>query len=449
MMRLYYAVAAAICLAGSVQAATAPDIAGSERIEAMTLENGLKIIVWPDFDIPNVAWYHWVRAGSRNEYPGITGLSHFFEHMMFNGTSRREPGEFDRIMESNGGANNAYTSSDVTVYTDWVPAAALEVTMDLESDRFQNLAFVPEVVESERGVVYSERRSSLDNQNINLLYEQVQATAFVAHPYQFPTIGWPSDIENWTLEDLQTFFKTYYAPNNTTLVIAGAVRPVDVFELAERYFGRIPAQPEPAPIRTTEPPQQGQRRLEIRKPGQTPIIETAFHIPRGSDPEMPAMVMLMDILATGSSSRLHQRLVEQEQLVVEVDSYHDEGFDPGLAWLFAILPPGGDLERVEEVLFEELDRIAADGVSAAELAKARNIQLAKFWRKLATIDGKADLLGTYEVFHGDFRKLLEVPMRFEAVTAERIQKLAARVFRKQNSTVGLLIPEDSETEEGS
>jgi zinc protease len=164
---------------------------------------------------------------------------------------------------------------------------------------------------------------------------------------------------------------------------------------------------------------------------------------------MPAMVMLMDILATGSSSRLHQRLVEQEQLVVEVDSYHDEGFDPGLAWLFAILPPGGDLERVEEVLFEELDRIAADGVSAAELAKARNIQLAKFWRKLATIDGKADLLGTYEVFHGDFRKLLEVPMRFEAVTAERIQKLAARVFRKQNSTVGLLIPEDSETEEGS
>jgi len=304
-------------------------------------------------------------------------------------------------------------------------------------------------VESERGVVYSERRSSLDNQNINLLYEQVQATAFVAHPYQFPTIGWPSDIENWTLEDLQTFFKTYYAPNNTTLVIAGAVRPVDVFELAERYFGRIPAQPEPAPIRTTEPPQQGQRRLEIRKPGQTPIIETAFHIPRGSDPEMPAMVMLMDILATGSSSRLHQRLVEQDQLVVEVDSYHDEGFDPGLAWLFAILPPGGDLERVEEVLFEELDRIAADGVSAAELAKARNIQLAKFWRKLATIDGKADLLGTYEVFHGDFRKLLEVPMQFESVTAERIQNLAARVFRKQNSPVGLLIPEDSETEEGS
>ncbi len=448
MMRLSYAVAAAFCLAGNVQAATAPDVAGSERIEAMTLENGLKIIVWPDFDIPNVAWYHWVRAGSRNEYPGITGLSHFFEHMMFNGTSRREPGEFDRIMESNGGANNAYTSSDVTVYTDWVPAAALEVTMDLESDRFQNLAFVPEVVESERGVVYSERRSSLDNQNVNLLYEQVQATAFVAHPYQFPTIGWPSDIENWTLEDLQTFFKTYYAPNNTTLVIAGAVRPADVFKLAARYFGRIPAQPEPAPIRTSEPPQQGQRRLEIRKPGQTPIIETAFHIPRASDPEMPAIVMLMDILATGSSSRLHQRLVEQEQLVVEVDSYHDEGFGPGLAWFFAILPPGGDLERVEEVLFEELDRIAADGVSTAELAKARNIQLARFWRKLATIDGKADLLGTYEVFHGDFRKLLEVPMQFEAVTAERVQNLAARVFRKQNSTVGLLIPEDSETEEG-
>jgi len=446
MRRIIVSLLVSAALIGTADGAA--DLAGSEKIESRTLENGLKIIVWPDFDIPNIAWYHWVRAGSRNEHPGITGLSHFFEHMMFNGTERRAPGEFDRIMEANGGANNAYTSSDVTVYTDWVPATALETNMDLESDRFQNLAFDPEVVESERGVVFSERRSSYDNQNVNMLYEQVQATAYVAHPYQFPTIGWPSDIENWTLEDLQAFFRIYYAPNNTTLTIAGAVQPDDVFALAERYFGKIPAQPEPAPVRTVEPPQKGQRRLEIRKEAQTPIIEMAFHIPRASDPEMPALVMLMDILATGSSSRLHQRLVEQDQLVVEIDSYHDAGFDPGLAWFFAILPPGGDLAEVEDALFEELRRIAADGVSAAELAKAKNIQLAQFWRKLATIDGKADLLGTYEVFHGDFRALLNVPARFEAVSMEQIQTLAARVFRKENSTVGLLIPDASSAEEG-
>ena len=446
MPRIVVSLIVTAFLAGSAHAA--PDLAGSEKIETRTLENGLKIIVWPDFDIPNIAWYHWVRAGSRNEYPGITGLSHFFEHMMFNGTDRRKPGEFDRIMEANGGANNAYTSSDVTVYTDWVPAAALETNMDLESDRFQNLAIDPDVVESERGVVFSERRSSYDNQNVNMLYEQVQATAYVAHPYQFPTIGWPSDIENWTLQDLQTYYRTYYAPNNTTLVIAGAVKPDAVFALAERYFGKIPAQAEPAPVRTVEPPQKGQRRLEIRKEAQTPIIEMAFHIPRAKDPEMPALVLLMDILATGSSSRLYQRLVERDQLVVEIDSYHDAGFDPGLAWFFAILPPGGDLAAVEDALFEELKSIGANGVSAAELAKARNIQLAQFWRKLATIDGKADLLGTYEVFHGDFRALLDVPTRFEAVDVDQIQALAARIFRRENSTVGLLVPDDSDAEKG-
>ena len=210
MRRIIFSLLVSAALIGTADGAA--DLAGSEKIESRTLENGLKIIVWPDFDIPNIAWYHWVRAGSRNEHPGITGLSHLFEHMMFNGTERRAPGEVDRIMEANGGANNAYTSSDVTVYTDWVPATALETNMDLESDRFQNLAFDPEVVESERGDVFSERRSSYDNQNVNMLYEQVQATAYVAHPYQFPTIGWPSDIENWTLEGPASVFPHLLRP---------------------------------------------------------------------------------------------------------------------------------------------------------------------------------------------------------------------------------------------
>ena len=175
-----------------------------EEIESRTLDNGLKIIVWPDHDIPNVVMYNFVRAGGRNEYPGITGLSHFFEHMMFNGTTQRGPGEFDRVMETAGGSNNAYTSSDVTVYQDWFPRTALDVVFGLEADRLQNLAIDPDVVESERGVVYSERRTSIDNNNMRKLMEQVEATAFIAHPYQFPVIGWPSDIEAWTQEDLVT-----------------------------------------------------------------------------------------------------------------------------------------------------------------------------------------------------------------------------------------------------
>ena len=179
------------------------------EIRSVTLENGLEIIVWPDHDIPNVALYYFVRAGGRNEYPGITGLSHFFEHMMFNGTEDLAPGEFDRIMEANGGSNNAYTTRDITVYTDWFQRTALEVMFGLESDRFARLEFVPELVESERGVVVSERRSTTDDQNQWFLAEQVQATAFVAHPYQNPVIGWPSDIESWTIEELERYHRLF------------------------------------------------------------------------------------------------------------------------------------------------------------------------------------------------------------------------------------------------
>lgn len=432
----------------AASANAADSLAGSENIESRTLENGLKVIVWPDQDIPNLAWYHWVRAGARNEYPGITGLSHFFEHMMFNGTSKRKPGEFDRIMEANGGANNAYTSSDVTVYTDWVPRSALELNFDLESDRFQNLAFVEEVVNSERGVVYSERRSSVDNQSFRKLHEQVNATAFIAHPYQFPVIGWPSDIENWKMEDLQQYFQTYYAPNNTTLVIVGAVEPKQVFELAEKYFGPISAQPAPEPVRTVEPKQVGQRRLVMNDAAQAPVLAVAFHIPQANHPDTPALSLAMDVLGEGTSSRLHQRLVEQEQLAVGVFSFKDEGFDPGLAWFFVMLPPGGDTQRAEDVLFEELGKVASEAVQASELEKARNIQMANFWRKLATIDGKADLLGTYEVFYGDFNKMLDVPEQLAGVSLEDIKTISSTVFTRSNSTVGVLIPTANEQETG-
>ena len=202
-------------------------------IRSVTLDNGLEIIVWPDHDIPNVALYYFVRAGGRNEYPGITGLSHFFEHMMFNGTDDLEPGEFDRIMEAAGGQNNAYTSNDITVYQDWFPRSALETVFELEAERLQNLAFVQEAVQSERGVILSERRTRVDNNNAGKLLEQVRATAYAAHPYQFPVIGWPSDIESWTLADLEDFYRTYYAPNNLTMVVAGDVSAEEVLDLAE------------------------------------------------------------------------------------------------------------------------------------------------------------------------------------------------------------------------
>jgi len=440
MPSLMIALAAALAVSGAARAATA--VPGADAIASRTLTNGLKIVVWPDHDIPSANYYTFYKVGSRNERPGITGLAHFFEHMMFNGTTRREPGEFDREMEAAGGSNNASTSNDLTVYTDWFPSSALETIFDLESDRMAHLAFVPKVVESERGVVYSERRLRVDNDNFGTLMEQVQAAAFTAHPYTFPTIGWPSDIENWKQEDLQQFFKTYYAPNNAVLVVAGDVEPQQVFALADKYLAPLAKQPAPTPVTTVEPEQQGERRVVVEKAdAQSALIAYAFHTGMGeADADIPALELLTSILSQGDSSRLHQRLVEREQAAVDTGAFLDAGFDPGLLWIYAALPPGGDLARVEKLLDDELARVADQGVGAAELEKARNFKLASFWRGLATINGKARALGEYEVFHGDYRKLFDAPAAYAAVTPAQVQALAKKILRVQNRTTGLLKP---------
>jgi zinc protease len=418
------------------------------EIRSVTLENGLEIIVWPDHDIPNVALYYFVRAGGRNEYPGITGLSHFFEHMMFNGTEDLEPGEFDRIMEAAGGQNNAYTSNDVTVYQDWFPRSALDTVFEIESERLQNLEFDPEAIESERGVIASERRTTVDNNNISRLVEQVRATAYVAHPYQFPIIGWPSDIESWTQEDLENFYRTYYAPNNITMVVVGDVTPDEIFALAEDYLEDIPAQDPPADVRTVEPEQQGERRVIIETDAQTPMLHVAFHGGAAADPETLAMRLLLSILVDGDSSRLHRLFVEEEQLAISIGGFQFEGFDPGQVYFYATLPPGGDLILLEQRLFEELARIAAEGVSDAELEKARNIALADFWCTMATINGKAASLGEAAVFRGSFEKLFDLALEIEAISGEEVKTVASSVFRRSNATIGALYaPAAAEEEE--
>lgn len=415
------------------------------EIRSFTLDNGLEIIVWPDRDIPNVVLYNFVRAGGRNEYPGITGLSHFFEHMMFNGTGTREPGEFDRVMEAAGGANNAYTSNDVTVYQDWFPKTALRTIFDLESDRLANLAIRPEVVESERGVVASERRQNVDNNNFRLLYEQMMATAYLAHPYQFPVIGWPSDIAAWTQEDLERYFRTYYAPNNSTMVVAGDITPGEIYRLAEEYLEPIPAQTPPADIRTVEPEQLGTRRITIEASAQTPLLHMSFHAGSATDPETLPMELLLNILVGGDSSRLHRLLVEELGVAISVGGFQSEGFDPGVVYFYLTLPPAGDPAAVEAHIFEVLGDVAENGVSEAELTKAKNIMLADLWRNIATIDGKAAALGEFAVFHGDYEKLFSRPREIESVTAVALREAALAVFERRNATIGVLLPADGES----
>jgi zinc protease len=441
MPRAWSALALTLALAlGAAAHAAGPEVPGADQVVTRTLPNGLKIVVWPDQDIPNVAMYTWYRVGSRNERPGITGISHFFEHMMFNGTKTRLPGEFDRLMEGSGGRNNAYTSSDVTVYQNWFPSSVTGVIFDLESDRMRNLDFDAKKVESERGVVYSERRSSVDNDNFGSLLEQLKATAYVAHPYQIPTIGWPSDIEGWKVTDLQDYYRQYYAPNNAVIFIVGDVDPAAVFKLADQYLANIPAQPAPPAVTTREPPQLGERRLRIEREAQTPLLAMAWHTAAAADRDARVMEVLLSILGDGDSSRLYQRLVEKERAAVDIGTAVDAGFDPGLAYVYAVVPPGGDVNRTEQLIDEEIARLAKDGPTPTELTKARNQALVGFWRGLETISGKAQALGDYEIFHGDYRKLFGAPAEYESITADEVKNAAATVLRRENRTVGVLEP---------
>ena len=277
----------------------------ADDVKTFTLKNGMKFLVVEDFSIPNANMYLFYKVGSRNEYQGITGLSHFFEHMMFNGAKKYGPKLFDQTMEFNGGANNAYTSEDVTVYTNWFPASAAEVIFDLEGDRISSLSIDPKMVESERGVVLSERSTGLENSPWDLLSQTMQATAFQEHPYHWPVIGYEDDMKNWTQQDLERYFKTYYAPNNCVVVVSGAVKFEEVKELAEKYFEPIPAQPAPPKVHIVEPPQTGERRITVQKDVATPYLMIGYQTPEAKHEDYYALNILSAILSSGKSSRLY------------------------------------------------------------------------------------------------------------------------------------------------
>jgi zinc protease len=413
----------------------------TKEVAVRTLGNGMKIIVWPDHDMPNVALYTIYKVGSRNERPGITGISHFFEHMMFNGSKHYPSGEFDRQLEQAGGSNNAYTTENITSYQDWFPRGALETVFRLEADRICCLSLDSASVASERGVVYSERRTSVDNNDESFLDEQVQAAAYTAHPYGIPTIGWPSDIEAWSQQDLRDWFRINYAPNNATMIVTGDVTPQEIFTLAERYLAPIPAQTPPPAVRTVEPPQPGERRVEVRRPSQVPYIQIAYHTGRARDADAEALDLLSTILTGGESSRLYRRLVDRDRTAISVYDYLLRGFDPGLYRLLVTVSPDKTVEACEAAIFEELARVGRDGVTAAELRKAKKVALAGYWRRMATIDGKAEALGDAEMFRGDWHAAFSAPARYDRVTAKEVLALARTLFDEKNRTVGVVLPE--------
>ena len=410
----------------------------ADDVKTFTLKNGMKFLVVEDNSIPNANMYLFYKVGSRNEYNGITGLSHFFEHMMFNGAKKYGPKEFDRTMEFNGGANNAYTRNDVTVYTNWFPASSAEVIFDLEGDRISSLSIDPKIVESERGVVLSERSTSLENSPWELLSQSVQAQVFQEHPYHWPVIGYEDDMKNWKQADLERYFKTYYAPNNCVVVVSGAVKMADVKALAEKYLEPIPAQPEPPKVFIVEPPQTGERRILVKKDVATPYLYIAYRAPDAKSEDYYPLVLLSDILSKGKSSRLYSSLVDKKQLASSVFASYDESFDPTTFNFYAVTNKDVNEIDVEKAIYEEIGKIAKEGITGNELQKVKNQKLIEFYRQVETIDGKSNNIGTYEVFFGDYKKMFDAPAQFNKVTAEDIKRVANKYFPKTNRTVGIL-----------
>ncbi|MDZ4810015.1 MAG: pitrilysin family protein [Bacteroidota bacterium] len=416
----------------------------ADDVKTFTLKNGMKFLVVEDNSIPNANMYLFYRVGSRNEYQGITGLSHFFEHMMFNGAKKYGPKLFDQTMEFNGGANNAYTREDVTVYTNWFPSSATEVIFDLEGDRISSLSIDPKMVESERGVVLSERSTGLENSPWQVLFQTTQGLAFLEHPYHWPVIGYEDDMKNWKLADLERYFKTYYAPNNCVTVISGNVKFDDIKKLAEKYIEPIPSQPTPPKVNIVEPIQTGERRVLMQKDVATPYLGISWHVPAATHEDYYALSILSDILTSGRSSRLYSSLIDKKQLATQVFANFGESFDPYLFVIAGVTAKNVHENDLEKAIYEELEKIKKEGITESELQKIKNQKLMEFYGQVETINGKSNNIGTYELFFGDYKKMFDAPAAYNKVTVEDIKKMAIKYFTKSNRTVGVL---KSNTEE--
>ena len=298
-------------------------------VVAHTLANGLRVRVLPDRLVPAVSYYTFFGVGSRNERPGITGISHLFEHMMFNGSERYGPKEFDRVLEAHGGASNAYTSNDVTAYHDDFATDALPVVIDLESDRMRALRITVEALDQERSVVMEERRLRTENSHFGLLEEQLESLVFQAHPYRWPVIGWMDDIARIGREDCLAFFRTYYAPGNASIYVCGDVDPDDLLRRIEAAYGPIPAGPPVPPPIGGEPPQRGERRASIRHPAHASAMLAGFRGPAAREPDTAVLDVLQACLASGEGSRLRRSLVQDQEVAVSVGVGFDLARRPG------------------------------------------------------------------------------------------------------------------------
>lgn len=405
------------------------------------LENGLTILTLEDHTLPVASFFVFFKVGSRNEPAGLSGMSHFFEHMMFNGAGKYGPKEFDRVLESNGGYSNAWTNTDMTVYYEDFPSDKIEIIMDLESDRMASLAMAQQLIDSEREVVKEERRLGVDNYLPGKIEEALFAAAYTAHPYHWPVIGWMSDINNITRADMLEYFATYYAPNNAIVVIVGDIDTDRTVELMHEYFSSIKAGPEPRIVMSSEPEQEGERRVEVVRPAQSEQFMAGYHVPAIDSPDAFVLDVAQTILSHGESSMLYKRLVYEEQVALDVAIDYTWKSDPALFYFYVEMRPGVEASVGEDLLYEITEQMKSEPVSEDDLQKAKNILEADFFRSLKTNNGRAARLGYFETALGDYAAMFTVRDSYRAVTADDVMGVMNKYFGPENRTVVTLIPE--------
>ncbi|MFW6075849.1 MAG: M16 family metallopeptidase [Chloroflexota bacterium] len=424
-----------------------------EKIETRQLDNGLRIIVRPVTDVPIGSFWVWYGVGSRNEVPGITGISHWTEHMLFKGTENLPAGEIFRRVSAAGGTLNGFTWIDYTTYFETLPIDQIQLALDIESDRMMNARFDPDEVESERTVILSERQGS-ENEPTFFLREEVVAASFRAHPYGQGVIGHVSDLRAITRDDLYQHYQTYYRPNNAVAVFAGDLDADVAFERIQDSFGALETGPEIPPVRTVEPDPVGEHRLVVRRPAPHEVVLMAFLVPQASHDDIPQLLVLDAVLSGGKpfsfsgaggsmgrSSRMYRRFVSSG-LAAGAGSGLALTIDPYLFSISATLNPETDREEFERVMDEELQRLREGPVGEEELERAKRQMRAQFAYAWESVTSSAYWLGSIAMVAPE-----RDPSRFldliEAVTPADLQRVAGAYLTPERRTTGWLIPTDS------
>jgi len=411
------------------------------KVQETVLPNGLKVLLKEEHKSPVVTFQIWYRVGARNERLGKTGMSHVLEHMMFKGSKKYGPKQFSRTVQRNGGNDNAFTSKDYTAYFENFAADRLEIAMDLEADRMQNLLLDPKEFLSERDVVKEERRMRYEDDPTSSMIEQMMATAFAAHPYQWPVIGWMADLGNLTRDDLYEHYRTYYAPNNATIVVVGDFETKKVLPLIQKHFGNIPRGPAVPKVGAVEPKQLGEKRVVVKREAELPAIFAGYKVPTITSSDAQSLNVLQGILSSGKSSRLYKSLVYEKQIALYAGGeYDDVSTDPNLFYVYAGVMPGKATDEVEKALYAEIERLKTEPVTDEELQKAKNQIEASFIMGQDSVFYQAMLLGQFETV-AEWRLLEKYIDRVRAVTKADIQRVAKEYFTEENRTVGILVPE--------